>query len=186
MTGEGWAEPWMFPLPWPPLADQATKIGLRPWGAGEHDAAALAEAWSDPDVARWTAVPPDPSEETARRWIRGEERRRAEGLAMDLVISQLDEPRTIQGEIGFAMVEPEKRWAEVGFWLNPSCRGQGKAAAATRVFSEWVLRELPVSRLFIRTQPDNPKAGRVAEQSGFVHAGALETGTVVWIRDRQR
>ena len=44
---DGWTEPWLFPLPWPPLADQATQIALRPWGAGEGDAAALAEAWAD-------------------------------------------------------------------------------------------------------------------------------------------
>ena len=23
---DGWAEPWIFPLPWPPLADSATQI----------------------------------------------------------------------------------------------------------------------------------------------------------------
>ena len=184
MGDEGWGEPWVFPLPWPPLADPETRIGLRPWGAGEDDAPALAAAWADPEVARWTSVPPDTSVDAARAWIRGEEQRRARGLAMDLVISRLDEPRTIHGEVGFAMVEPDKRWAELGFWLAPSARGAGRAAAAVRVFADWSLRELPVSRLFARTQPDNPAAGRVAEAAGLVRAGELDTGTQVWVRDR--
>ncbi len=186
MPGEGWAEPWMFPLPWPPLADVATQIGLRPWGAGEHDAAALAAAWSDPEIARWTAVPEDPTEETARRWIRGEESRRASGLAMDMVIGRLDEPRVIHGEVGLVMVESTKRWAELGYWVAPDARGTGKASAAARVFAEWALRELPVERLIARTQPDNPAAGKVAEAAGLTRAGELETGTEVWVRDRTR
>ena len=181
---DGWAEPWLFPLPWPPLADQATQIALRPWGAGEGDAAALAEAWADPEVARWTAVPPDASVEAARSWIRGEEVRRARGSAMDLVITTHDEPATVLGEVGLVMVEPEKGWAELGYWLSPSARGAGRAAAAASIFAEWVLRVLPVRRLFARTDPQNPAAGRVAAAAGLARAGELETGTEVWIRDR--
>ena len=186
MPGEGWAEPWMFPLPWPPLADRETQIGLRPWGAGEDDPAVLAAAWADPDVARWTSVPPDHSVEAACTWIRGEEARRARGLAMDLVISQLHEPRVIHGEIGLVMVDADKGWAELGYWLGSESRGAGRAGAAASLFAEWVLRELPVKRLFARTQPDNPGAGRVAEAAGLVLAGVLETGTQVWISDRAR
>ncbi|MGN6696310.1 MAG: GNAT family N-acetyltransferase [Aquihabitans sp.] len=181
---DGWAEPWIFPLPWPPLADSATQIGLRPWGAGEEDPAVLASAWADPEVARWTSVPEDASVEAAREWIRGEEVRRSKGLAMDLVISRLDEPRAVLGEVGLVMVELDKGWAELGFWLTPEARGGGRAASAASVFAGWVLRELPVKRLFARTQPDNPKAGRVAEAAGMTRAGELETGTEVWIRDR--
>jgi RimJ/RimL family protein N-acetyltransferase len=183
---DGWAEPWIFPLPWPPLADPITQIGLRPWGAGEDDAAALAAAWADPEIARWTSVPAEHDVEAARTWIRGEEARRSRGLAMDLVISRLDEPRVVLGEVGLVMVEADKGWAELGFWLAPEARGGGRAAGAATVFVEWVLRELPVKRLFARTQPDNPKAGRVAEAAGMVRAGELETGTEVWIRDRSR
>lgn len=186
MPDEGWTEPWLFPLPWPPLSDPATKIALRPWGAGEHDATALAAAWADPEVERWTAVPPDRTEDAARRWIRGEERRRAEGVAMDLVITAVDDPKVVLGEVGLAMAEPRQQWAELGFWLTPTARGGGRASAATRVFAAWVLRELPVQRLFARTRPDNPAAGRVAAAAGLARAGELDSGTEVWVRDRAR
>jgi RimJ/RimL family protein N-acetyltransferase len=184
MPGEGWEEPWLFPLPWPPLAVDEVAIALRPWGSGEADADALAAAWADAEVARWTAVPADASVAAARRWIQGEERRRAAGVAMDLVITELGSPRQIHGEVGIAMVDADRRWAELGYWLAPGSRGAGRAAAAARLFADWVLRELPVARLVARTQPDNAAAGRVAEAAGLARAGELETGTVVWVRDR--
>ena len=43
-----------------------------------------------------------------------------------------------------------------------------------------------MKRLFARTSPDNPAAGRVAQAAGMTEAGALDTGTQVWIRDRPR
>ena len=183
---EGWEEPWVFPLPWPPLAHEASAVGLRPWGAGEHDPEALAEAWTDPEVVRWTAVPDDHDVAAARTWIRGEEQRRARGLAMDLVISELAEPRRIHGEVGLAVVEADKRWAELGFWLAAGSRGAGRARGAVEVFADWVLRELPVDRLFARIDPANPRAAAVAAAAGLTEAGALDSGTQVWIRDRPR
>ncbi|MFN8019688.1 MAG: GNAT family N-acetyltransferase [Acidimicrobiales bacterium] len=184
VRGEGWAEPWVFPLPWPPLADLDAQVGLRPWGAGEGDADTLAAAWQDPEVARWTAVPPDTSVESARRWIRGEESRRAQGLAMDLVISPLRDARIVLGEVGLVVIEPEKRWAEIGYWLAAEARGAGRASAATKAFAGWALRELPIDRLVARTRPDNPKAGAVAERAGLARAGELDDGTIVWVLDR--
>jgi RimJ/RimL family protein N-acetyltransferase len=184
VEAEGWGDRWAFPLPWPPLADPTLQIALRPWGAGEHDAATLARAWADPDVARWTAVPAEADEDAARRWIRGEEHRREQGLAFDLVVTPLDRPGEVLGEVGLAMAEPEQRWAELGYWMLPSARGAGRTARAAELFADWVLRELPVQRLFARTHPDNPRAGRVAAAAGLTRAGALDTGTQVWVRDR--
>jgi RimJ/RimL family protein N-acetyltransferase len=57
-------------------------VALRPWRPA--DAPALAAAWADPDIARWTAVPEDRSVEAAARWIAGWDERRRRGLALDL------------------------------------------------------------------------------------------------------
>lgn len=184
MAGEGWGEPWVFPLPWPPLADRAAGVALRPWGAGEHDAAALAAAWADPEVARFTSVPAEADEGAARRWIRGEEDRRARGLAIDLVVTHLDRPSQVIGEVGLIVVDAERQWAELGYWMVAAERGRGATARAAELFADWALRELPVRRLFARTHPDNVRAARVAEAAGLAHAGTLDTGTHVWIRDR--
>ena len=97
---------------------------------------------------------------------------------------ELNAPATILGEVGLVMVEPEERWAELGFWLHRDARGSGRAAAAALLFADWALRELPIDRLFARTHADNPRAGKVATAAGLTRAGALETGTLVWIRDQ--
>jgi RimJ/RimL family protein N-acetyltransferase len=100
------------------------------------------------------------------------------------VVTSVDRSSEVLGEVGLAMAEPSKRWAELGYWMSPDARGAGRTARAVELFADWVLRELPIDRLFARTHPDNPRAGRVAAAAGLRHAGDLERGTQVWIRDR--
>lgn len=170
-------------LPWPPLIHTEAGFSLRPWGASPTDAEALAAAWSDPDVQRWTKVPEPRGAEAASRWIAGEEARRASGTAVDLVIAELGAPEHVLGEVGLVVVEPERGWAEVGYWLLPDARGSGRATAALRGFADWALRDLPVSRLIARTHQDNPPSAEVAERAGFSAAGTLDDGTQVWVLD---
>lgn len=172
-----------FALPWPPLRQAEPSVALRPWGATPTDPDVLAGAWVDPEVARWTKVPAEPSPAAAARWIDGEAARRDVGKALDLVITPLGEPDTIIGEVGLVLVEPEKRWAEVGYWLLPAWRGSGRATVALDLFSDWVLREQSVARLFARVQAANPASGAVAERAGYQRAGELPDGIVVWMRD---
>jgi RimJ/RimL family protein N-acetyltransferase len=87
-----------LPLPEPELVDATCGVRLRPWSDVRGDITGLVAAWRDPSVTAANPVPADASPEAARRWIRGEADRRARGLALDLVISPLDDlaapPRT--------------------------------------------------------------------------------------------
>jgi RimJ/RimL family protein N-acetyltransferase len=171
-----------FGLPWPPLIrDRST---LRPWGASDHDARALASAWAEPDIARWCKVPADHDEAAAARWIATEGERRDAGLALDLVIAEPGRTEVVLGEVGLVVVEPEKRWAELGFWLFPGARGAGRASSAVTGFADWVLATLTIDRLFARVSAENPAAGRVVERAGFTLAGTLPDETLVWVLDR--
>lgn len=174
-----------FSLPRPPLRVTEPSVALRPWGTTPSDPAVLAEAWADPEIARWTKVPQDATAGLASRWIDGEAARRDVGRALDLVITPRGDPDTIVGEVGLVLVEAEKRWAEVGYWLLPAWRGSGRAATALELFSEWVLREQPIARLFARVQADNAASGAVAERAGYQRARDLPDGTVVWVRDQE-
>ena len=169
-------------LPFPPLYRPEQGVVLRPWGH-PGDAAALARAWADPAVARFTSVPKASTEADAARWVSLESARRDKGMAVDLVIASPEAPDLVLGEVGLAVVEPEKRWAEVGYWVVAEHRGRGLASVSVGLFSEWALRDLPISRLFARTSPENPGSGLVAERAGYTRAGQLEDGTVVWMRD---
>lgn len=172
-------------LPWPPLRTALPSLVLRPWGAGDGDAAALAAAWHDPEVVRWTAVPDARDEADAARWIAGEGPRRDAGLGIDLVIADPEDLDVVLGEVGLVVVDPERRWAEVGYWLTPAARGGGRAVAALRVFTHWVLHDLPIDRLLVRTDADNAAAGAVAHGAGFDLAGDLPDGVRVWVRDAE-
>ncbi len=175
--------PIVLTLPDPPLTDPDAGVGLRAWGR-PGDADALAAAWSDPEVARWTAVPEDRSVAAAARWISGEAARRESGVALDLVLHLLDRPDGVLGEVGLVVVDAERGVAEVGWWLAPTARGSGLAAAAVRCLTRWALGELGMRRLLARTHPDNPTAGRVAARSGWRRAGDLAEGRVLWVADR--
>ncbi len=173
-------------LPWPPLRRSDPAVALRPWGANPADADVLAQAWVDPEVARWTAVPEDASVEAAARWIAGEGARRDAGIALDLAIADPIDPTIVLGEVGLVVVEPERQWAEIGYWVLADRRGQGVASAALGLFTKWVLAEQPVKRLFARTRSANPAAGAVARAAGYDNAGELEEGLNVWVRDLDR
>ena len=59
------AMPRAIPHPEPPPTDGV--VVLRPWRAA--DARALAAAWADPEIQRWTAVPDARGVGDAARWI---------------------------------------------------------------------------------------------------------------------
>lgn len=160
-------------------------MALRPWGSDPRDPATLARAWCDPEVERWTQVPEARAEADAARWIAGEARRRDRGLGVDLVVTVPGDPGAVVGEVGLVVVERGRRWAEVGYWVLPEHRGRGVATAALSLFSHWVLTELPIERLFARTDPANVGSQRVASGAGYGRAGELADATVVWVRDRR-
>lgn len=177
------AEPPPLRLPSSPLVHPRLGFSLRPWGSTPTDGAALVAAWADPDVARFTEVPQNQTIEAAHRWIAKEEQRRSNGVAIDLVISELGAPEHIWGEVGLAMVEQERRWAEIGYWIAPGARQHGIATGAVTMVAAWAQSSLPINRIVARTHPDNPASAAVAQRAGFVSAGSLPDGTDVWTLD---
>jgi RimJ/RimL family protein N-acetyltransferase len=137
---------------------RTVQVGLRPWRPA--DAEALAAAWADPEIARWTAVPEDRSVEAAARWIAGWDERRRRGLALDLVVTAADDDAVL-GEVGVAFVtEPPT----MGWWVVAAARGQGVATAAVRRFVEDFL---PVDEVVAEVDEANPASVAVARAAGF-------------------
>jgi len=171
-----------LPLPDPPL--RGPDHLLRPWGGHPGDAAALARAWQSPDLAARTRVPEGADEATARRWIGGEAARRDAGAALDLVLADPDAPATVLGEVGLVVVDAERGWAEVGWWLLPEARGRGRASAAVDGLAGWALAHLALRRLFARIPADHPASAAVARRAGFTRVGVAAGGVEVHVRDR--
>jgi RimJ/RimL family protein N-acetyltransferase len=165
--------PLPLPLPDPPLT--AGALRLRPWRITE--AAALVRAWHDPEVARWTGVPPRPVLAEARRWISGDADRRARGLSLDLVV---DVEGDVAGEVGLVAIDTSARTAEIGWWVTPAHRGHHVAAIAASLLAAWAVEELCIDHLLARCARANPASGGVARAAGFAlieEAGGAELWT---------
>ncbi|HKA03877.1 MAG TPA: GNAT family N-acetyltransferase [Acidimicrobiales bacterium] len=134
-------------------------MGLRAWQPTDADA--LAAAWADPDIARWTAVPEDRSVDAAARWIAGWDERRRRGLALDLVVTPADDAGVVWGEVGVAFVTDPPT---MGWWVVPAVRGRGVATAAVRRFVE---EFLAVDEVVAEVDEANPASVAVARAAGF-------------------
>jgi RimJ/RimL family protein N-acetyltransferase len=152
------------PLPDPPLEEGP--LVLRPWEL--VDTPDLVAAWADPEIARWTGVPPESDDDAARRWINGDAHRRARGLALDLVIEVDDE---VAGEVGLAGIDPDEGTAEIGWWISPGRRGEGLAARAAGLVARWAVEELCIDAVVARCHRANPASAGVARAAGFSNAG---------------
>ncbi|MGH9187724.1 MAG: GNAT family N-acetyltransferase [Acidimicrobiales bacterium] len=156
------------PIPWPepPLADEMVR--LRPWLAA--DAAALVAAWGDPAIRRWSPAPPPEwcTEEYAAKWIDGAERRRVEGVAIDLVISDPSpecDLEAVLGEVGLGPIDWEQGEADIGWWVAPSARGRGTATRSVRLLARWAETRLGLT-VRATIDPSNQASLRVAQRAG--------------------
>jgi RimJ/RimL family protein N-acetyltransferase len=138
-------------------------VKLRPWRPA--DAAALAAAWADPAIARWTAVPEDRSAEAAARWIAGWDERRRRGLALDLVVVADGDEDTVLGEVGVSFMTAPPT---IGWWVMPAARGQGVATRAVALFVGDVLVATGVDQVVAEVGEENPASMAVARHNGFV------------------
>lgn len=179
----------MPPLHAPDLDDGTVR--LRAWRA--DDAPALVAAWADPEIGRHAAVPEAADLEYARRWIAGEARRAAAGVALDRVIELTAEPGAVAGEVGLGPIDWSRATAEVGFWVAEAHRGRGLAHRAVRLLADCVLgtdgRHVPAScpenrltTLIARVATGNAASAAVLAGAGFERRGRLTDGRELWAR----
>ena len=149
-------------LPQPPLGDGVLR--LRPWQAA--DAPALAAAWSDPAVARWSAPPAARSLVDARRWIDGTPVLRERGLSLDLVIAGIGARPEVLGEVGLASFD-DGGGAQIGYWIAAPHRGKGHATRAVRLLATWAVRNLGLHQVVAEVDPANGASVGVVRRAGF-------------------
>jgi RimJ/RimL family protein N-acetyltransferase len=140
--------------PDPPLTDGA--IALRPW--------------SMQDVPEF--IPPLPipyTEDDAIAFIGAAQQRLDQG-SITLVIGE-GADAALRGSIGLRTIAPGI--AQTGYWVAPEARGRGLAGTALALLSRWALATLPLIRLQLFTDIDNPASMRVAERTGFAPEGTL-------------
>ena len=157
-----------IPLPDPPLTDG--EILLRPWDM--RDVPAVAAACRDPEIPRWTVVPPDYSERHARDFVSGTAADIQAGRELALAVVDAADARLL-GAVGLASFDWVDGKAEIGYWVAADARRRGVASGATRLLAEWALTRLALDRLELLAHPENEASQRVAERAGFTREGTL-------------
>jgi [ribosomal protein S5]-alanine N-acetyltransferase len=122
----------------------------------------------DPPVA---AKPPTPAE--VRAMLRLEERNRESGERLQLALAEPEHDAWI-GSLTLHSFDWRERRAEVGFWVARAWRRRGIAVEAVQLVDSWAMTTLRLTRIDLRTTPDNEAAQRVAERAGFQRSGRAE------------
>lgn len=146
-------------------------VTLRPPRA--DDAAALAAAFvADRDLGRLIGVDADPDEAQLRERLGRAGQTAREDRAASLVIA---DPRTdaCWGSLVAHSFDTESRRCEVGFYLIPEARRQGRGTRAVAAALRWLFADLDLLRVEMTTTPDNEAIHRLAARLGFVVEGTM-------------
>jgi RimJ/RimL family protein N-acetyltransferase len=146
-------------------------LTLRPWVAS--DAAALVEAFKDPDIRQWHARELA-DEDEARAWMAAwSDRWRGETDA-GWAITDTDSGEVL-GQTGLRSVVLEFGAGHISYWVVPAHRGRGVAARATREVARWAFEDLGLHRLVIEHSVLNAASCHVAEKAGFALEGTMRS-----------
>jgi RimJ/RimL family protein N-acetyltransferase len=160
-----------LPFPDPPLCDGG--VLLRAWRPGDEPVAA---SWgSDPEIVRWTSVPPDYDERAARLFHARTEAQRRSGDSIHFAIVDAADDAAVLGSCDVRLHRSDRGIAELGFLVDPSHRTRGIATTAVQMMASWAFEELGVVRVQILAHPDNVASQRVAERVGFEREGVLRS-----------
>jgi RimJ/RimL family protein N-acetyltransferase len=157
-------------LPGEPLVDGAT--ALRPWR--DSDLLPLVAACQDPEIARWTRVPPNYGEADARAYLLQRYDMAFAGLAAPFAIVRAPDGELL-GSISLMRIAWEHERAEVGYWLAGEARGEGHATRAVQLICAWAFGALGLQRIDLLAATGNAASQRVAERSGFTREAVLRS-----------
>ena len=161
-----------LPPPEPPLADAL--VALRLWGGG--DAAAIAEAFQDPEIHRFSWPRSEPyTLADAHRYLRECDASRAAGRGLELAVTAAGGEGAPIGGVALYDVERDQDRASLGYWVAPAARGRGVATHAARLLARWAFAELGLARIELTCGPDNAASQAVAARCGFVREGLLRS-----------
>ncbi len=160
----------MPPIPLPdPLLDDG-RVRLR--ALEEADVSWVARESRDPQVARFTTVPPDNSEADVRDFLAAQPGWRAAGEQVHLLVVEAGTGQRV-GVIGLHHLDWHHRTAEVGYWTARDARRRGLTTAAVRLLTDWAFTSLDIERVELRPEPENIGSRALAERLGFRCEGTL-------------
>ena len=127
----------------------------------------------DPDVVRFTRVPPERADGFASGWVDRYVSGWDDGSRAGFAILTSDD--AFLGMVGLVELDLAGRQGEIGYMVAPAARGQGVAGRALRLVSAWALGPLGLERVELRISSENEPSLRVAERLGFVREGVVRS-----------
>ncbi|MDX6251584.1 MAG: hypothetical protein QOF10_4944 [Kribbellaceae bacterium] len=128
---------------------------LREWERG--DLAAMVEVFDDPDVAYWTPLVTPFDLDAADAYL---DRAHSDNGRVHLAI-------TTDGERPLGEVMLSQEAAFVGYVVGAASRGQGLAARAVGLMTEYAHNVAGLPRVILEIEPDNAASNGVARRSGY-------------------
>lgn len=167
-----------------PEAAGVPRAVLRPWTFGDKDIAAVLRAFAAPDMAGQSARPISDAA-GAREWLeivvpraaastgsseegtgQGQEPARStvEALAIEMDGEAV-------GNVMVSGMEQRHQTGWVSYWVTPSARGRGLAAAGVAALAGHCFDSRGLHRLELGHRLNNPASGGVAAAAGFIREG---------------
>lgn len=128
----------------------------------------------DPDVIRWTTIPPGQDAEATQNWMRRGMAGMATGTDVSFVIADAatDEPL---GTMGLHEINRATERAVAGYVLALEARGRGLARRALRLLCAFAFDELRLARVEVTIEAENLASRATAESVGFREEGVLRS-----------
>lgn len=157
---------------WPARPVGYGPVVLREFSAS--DLIMVQELSTDPYVPLIGSLPPNAGRQEALDYIDRQRGRLAEGVGFSFAIAEAGTGRGVGG-IGLWLAGLEQGRATAGYFVIPSARGRGIAAAALTALTSfaWTIPELHRIELYI--EPWNVGSMKTGERAGFKREGLLRS-----------
>jgi RimJ/RimL family protein N-acetyltransferase len=158
--------------PWPAERPAHGPIVLREFTPA--DVPMTQELSTDPYVPLIGTLLAHATKEQAQDWIDRQRGRLAEGIGYSFAIAEADTDRAVGG-IGLWLRELPHGRASAGYFVAPSARGRGIAAAALIALTDFAWTISAVRRIELYIEPWNAGSIATAERSGYRREGLLRS-----------
>ncbi|MEV7527309.1 GNAT family N-acetyltransferase [Agrococcus sediminis] len=149
-------------------------VTLRPFTAG--DIGAVLDASTDSHIPQITSVPRHADRAAAAAFITRQHDRASSGAGYSFAI---DADSACVGQIGLWLRDLDQGRGTIGYWVRPTSRRRGYAAAALSALTEWAFSAVKVDRLQLYIEPWNVGSWRTAERVGYEREGLLRSWELV-------
>jgi [ribosomal protein S5]-alanine N-acetyltransferase len=140
---------------------------LRPWKL--DDAAAVMEAFADPEIQHWHVRRVDSVGEAAE-WIVARQRGWSDETELSWAVAE-KQTGALLGRMTLGGVKLHDGSAGLAYWMVPAARGRGLCTHAAKALCRWAFGDAGFHRIGLEHSTANQASCRVAVKAGFLPEG---------------